>query len=96
MMTPSTPFHLQHRTGGLAAGREIEHAWILLSDVAFKLFLWLCRHAGLASALQRTESEMRAALDEPFPVILALTLLARRRDPGCGCRAHAVDRVPLM
>ena len=77
-MTPSTPFHLKHRTGGLAAGREIEHAWILLSDVAFKLFLWLCLHAernrgslsaapaGLASALQRTESAMRAALDEPF------------------------------
>ena len=77
-MTPSTHFHLKHRTGGLAAGREIEHAWIRLSDVAFKLFVWLSLHAErgrgslsaspkqLASALHKTEPEMRTALDELF------------------------------
>lgn len=75
-MTPGSYFHLKQPTGWFAAGREIEHALILLSDVAFKLFVWLCLHAErsrgslsaspaeLASALHKTEPEMRAALNE--------------------------------
>lgn len=77
-MIPASHFHLKQPTGWFAAGREIEHALILLSDVAFKLFVWLCLHAersrgsisaspaDLASALHKTEPEMRAALDELF------------------------------
>jgi hypothetical protein len=77
-MISTTHFHLKQPTGWFAAGREIEHALILLSDVAFKLFLWLCLHAErrrgslsaspaeLASALHKTEPELRAALEELF------------------------------
>jgi hypothetical protein len=77
-MTDPTHFHLKQSTGWFAAGREIEHALTLLSDAAFKLFLWLCLHAErscgslaaptreLASALHKTEPEIQAALDELF------------------------------
>lgn len=77
-MTNRMHFHLKQPTGWFAAGREIEHALILLSDAAFKLFLWLCLHAQrscgsltasareLASALHKTEPEIQAALDELF------------------------------
>ena len=77
-MTAAPHFHLKHSTGWFAAGREIEHALTLLSDRAFKLFVWLCLHAErsrgsisispaeLAYALQKAETEMRAALDELF------------------------------
>ena len=77
-MTNPTHFHLKQSTGWFAAGREIEHALILLSDAAFKLFLWLCLHAErscgsltvsareLASVLHKTEPEIQTALDELF------------------------------
>jgi hypothetical protein len=77
-MTHSMHFHLKQPTGWFAAGRQIEHALILLSDPAFKLFLWLCLHAerscgsirvsapDLAAALHKTEPEIQTALDELF------------------------------
>lgn len=77
-MTNRTRFHLKQPTGWFAAGREIEHALVLLSDASFKLFLWLCLHAErsrgslsapareLASALHKTEPEIQAALAELF------------------------------
>jgi len=36
---------LKHATGWFAAGREVTEAMTLLSDAAFKVFLWLCLHA---------------------------------------------------
>lgn len=77
-MTTATHFHLKQAAGWFAAGREIEQALLLLSDAAFKLFLWLCLHAErsrgslsasareLASALHKTEPELQTALDELF------------------------------
>ena len=77
-MTNPTHFHLKHSTGWFAAGREIQHALVLLSDAAFKLFLWLCLNAQrsrgslsapvpeLAAALHKTEPEILAALAELF------------------------------
>jgi hypothetical protein len=77
-MTRSLHFHLKQPTGWFAAGREIQHALIVLSDPAFKLFLWLCLNAErsrgsliapipeLASALHKTEPEIQTALDELF------------------------------
>ena len=76
MTSTPTHFHLKHRTGWFAAGREVEQALTLLSDAAFKLFMWLCLHAErsrgsiaassaeLASVLRKTESDIRAALQE--------------------------------
>jgi len=77
-MIPATHLHLKQPTGWFAAGREIEQALTLLSDPAFKLFLWLCLHAqrsrgslsaspaALASSLHKSETEIRTALDELF------------------------------
>ena len=39
------PPKLKHPTGWFAAGREVTHALELLSDGAFKLYIYLCLHA---------------------------------------------------
>jgi hypothetical protein len=39
-------YHLKRPSGWFAAGPEVEAALRLLSDAAFKLFLWLCLHAN--------------------------------------------------
>ena len=77
MSSPMNP-RLKHPAGWFAAGREVQQALILLSDSAFKLFLWLCLHADrsrgsvrvspaeLASALHKTEREIGHALNELF------------------------------
>ena len=77
-MTSSTRLHLKQPTGWFAAGRGMQHALTLLSDAAFKLFVWLCLHAersrgslaaspsALANTLHKSETEIRAALDELF------------------------------
>src|SRR5213594_3619230 len=62
-MTNPTHFHLKQSTGWFAAGREIEHALILLSDAAFKLFLWLCLHAERSrGSLSASARELASAL----------------------------------
>ena len=67
-------FGLKQASGWFAAGREVERALTLLSDPAFKLFIWLCLHAErstgslciqpseLAGALGTTETQIQAAL----------------------------------
>lgn len=44
-MNPTPRFQLKQPSGWFAAGREVDCALQLLSDSAFKLFLWLCLHA---------------------------------------------------
>lgn len=75
-MISSQRFRLKQPSGWFAAGREVACAATLLSDAAFKLFVWLCLHAdrsrGLLSAtaselariLARTEAEISHALEE--------------------------------
>jgi hypothetical protein len=75
-MTARSRFHLKHPTGWFAAGREVACALELLSDVTFKLFVWLCLHAErrrgvisatpveLARALGKNQTAMEAALAE--------------------------------
>jgi hypothetical protein len=72
----SATFQLKCPSGWFAAGREVQEALMLLSDSAFRVFLWLCLHAerksgslrmspaALAPALRRTVPEIRIALDE--------------------------------
>lgn len=67
---------LKRASGWFAAGAEVAHAATLLSDSAFKLFVWICLHAerssgrlyvtvaGLARALCKSEGEIRASMDE--------------------------------
>ena len=69
-------FHLKQASGWFAAGREVETALRLLSDAAFKLFIWLCLHAersrgsisattaAIAHALGKPEMQIAAALGE--------------------------------
>jgi hypothetical protein len=67
---------LKCASGWFAAGREVRLAATLLSDSAFKLFVWVCLHAGrnsgrlrlvaadLARSLQKTESEIDLCVQE--------------------------------
>jgi hypothetical protein len=67
---------LKRSSGWFAAGREVQQAATLLSDGAFKLFLWVCLHAGrasgslrasasdLARALRKTESDVECSIEE--------------------------------
>jgi hypothetical protein len=69
-------FQLKHPTGWFAAGREVACALQMLSDAAFKLFVWLCLNAersrgmvaatptALARALGKKESDLEVALAE--------------------------------
>ena len=73
------PLRLKHASGWFAAGREVAEALTLLSDAAFKLFLWLCLHAErsrgalrldlkeIAQVLDKTETEVAALQEELFP-----------------------------
>jgi hypothetical protein len=75
-MNLSPRFQLKQPSGWFAAGREVDCALQLLSDSAFKLFLWLCLHAernrgslavtpeGLAQALTKDTRDIHRALEE--------------------------------
>jgi hypothetical protein len=59
----STPLLLKNPKGWFAAGAEIEKALILLSDGAFKLFLYLCLHARRdTGVLETTQTELARSL----------------------------------
>jgi hypothetical protein len=72
----STRLRLKHPSGWFAAGREMASALALVSDAAFKLFVWLCLHAErsrgalslkpaeLALALCKANTEITTALEE--------------------------------
>jgi hypothetical protein len=74
-MSP-TRLELKCPSGWFAAGREVRLAATLLSDSAFKLFVWMCLHAkrnsgrfrlvvaDLARSLQKTEREIDLCFQE--------------------------------
>jgi len=45
----TTRLHLKQPSGWFAAGREVHRAATLLTDGAFKIFVWLCLHAERGS-----------------------------------------------
>jgi len=71
-----TRLELKCPSGWFAAGREVRLAATLLSDSAFKLFVWTCLHAerdsgrlrlivaDLARSLQKTECEIDLCIQE--------------------------------
>ena len=75
-MIAGTRLSLKHPSGWFAAGREVECALKLLSDAAFRLFMWLCLQADrscgsicvsvseLSLALSKTKPEVESTLDE--------------------------------
>jgi len=76
MTTPR--LQLKQPTGWFAAGTEVAQALSLLSDGAFKLFMWICLNADrglgaiqietdeLARVLGKSEGEVRANLQDLF------------------------------
>ena len=75
-MSTGTRLQLKQPTGWFAAGREVACALQLLSDAAFKLFVWLCLQAErgrgavsatpteLAKAVGKKESDIALAIAE--------------------------------
>jgi hypothetical protein len=75
-MSTGTRLQLKQPTGWFAAGREVACALQLLSDAAFKLFVWLCLQAErargavaatpaeLAKAVGKKESDLALAIAE--------------------------------
>ena len=85
----SARMRMKSAAGWFAAGREVAEAMGLLSDTAFKLFIWLCLHAdrsrgtitagpkAIAEALDKTETEITKNLDDLFQ-----REICRRRPDG--------------
>ena len=80
---------LKHPAGWFAAGREMELALGLLSDGAFKLFVWLCLRAERASGLVHVTAVELARVLEKVPDRVAADLdeleqrqVCRRLTPG--------------
>jgi hypothetical protein len=75
-MSAAPQLRLKQPSGWFAAGHEVDDALGLLSEGAFRLFMWLCLHAdrrrcsirastaGLARTLGRGKEQIAAALDE--------------------------------
>ena len=47
---------LKSASGWFAAGREIEEALLLLSDSAFRLFMWICLRAGRSTGVLQVDA----------------------------------------
>jgi len=87
MSGSGAPF--KNASGWFAAGVEVQRAATLLSDAAFKLFVWVCLHADrrsgvlpaaandLARALGKTGDEVHSCLEE-----LVRAGICRSREPG--------------
>jgi len=61
-MNPS-PLVLKNPKGWFAAGAEVQKAMTLLSDGAFKLFVYLCLHARRDTGLlETTQAELAVGL----------------------------------
>jgi hypothetical protein len=65
-------FHLKQPRGWFAAGREAAGALTLLSDTAFKVFVWICLHAERGQGtLRSTAAEMARAIGKPETEVVA-------------------------
>jgi hypothetical protein len=75
-MSAALQFRLKRPTGWFAAGDEVGDALSLLSDGAFRLYMWICLHAdrsrgsirtgtsGLMRTMGRSQEQIISALDE--------------------------------
>lgn len=64
-MAQSKGARLKHPTGWFAAGREVAAALKVLSDGAFKVYIWLCLHADRSSGrLQVDQSAVANSLSK--------------------------------
>jgi len=79
-MSTGTRLQLKQPTGWFAAGREVAYALQLLSDAAFKLFVWLCLHAERSrGAVSATPTELAKAVGKTASdIALAMAELEQR------------------
>ncbi len=86
-MTPRLT--LKHPTGWFAAGREMQQALALLSDGAFKLYVYVCLHAERSSGrLKFRHSELAQSLGKS-PRSITSYLNELRRQGVCQVQAAA-------
>jgi hypothetical protein len=82
----SKPLLLKNSKGWFAAGAEIEKALTLLSDGAFKLFVYLCLHARRDTAvLETTQTELARSLHKGTA---SLRSYLREMETAGLCRSH--------
>jgi Helix-turn-helix domain len=81
------PPKLKHPTGWFAAGREVTHALELLSDGAFKLYIYLCLHANRRTG-QLCADQTRLAKGVGKSRRSVVTYLEELRQTGV-CSIHA-------
>ncbi len=80
---------LKHSTGWFAAGREMEQALAILSDGAFKLYVYVCLHAERSSGrLRFRHSELAQSLGKS-PRSISSYLNELRRQGVCEVQAAA-------
>jgi hypothetical protein len=71
----STPrLILKQPTGWFAAGREFAQAITLLSDGAFKLYVYACLRAGRHTGCLRATVEELARAVETTPTLIAMNV----------------------
>ena len=84
---------LKRKSGWFAAGQEVDCALQLLSDGAFKLFIWVCLHAERSrGAVSVTPAELSRTLGKTeHDICLALEELERRG--VCSVKAEGVIEI---
>ena len=84
---------LKKQSGWFAAGQEIDCALQLLSDAAFKLFVWLCLHAERSrGAVSATPADLgRTLAKNEHDICLALQELERQG--VCSVQAEGVIEI---
>ena len=83
------PLTLKHHTGWFAAGREMQQALALLSDGAFKLYVYVCLHAERSSGrLPFHHSELARSLGKS-PRSITSYLKELQRQGVCQVQAAA-------
>ena len=80
---------LKRRSGFFAAGREVEQALTLLSDGAFKLFLYICLHAERRTARLRFRQNDLALRLGKSPRSITSYLQELQRHGVCAVEAAA-------
>ena len=90
----STPrLILKQPTGWFAAGREFAQAITLLSDGAFKLYVYACLRAGRHTGCLRATVEELAQAVQTTPSVIAMNVDELQERAVCCVRS---DRSPLL
>jgi hypothetical protein len=88
---------LKNASGWFAAGVEVQRAATLLSDAAFKLFVWVCLHAdrqsGILPAAANDLARVLGKTGDEVHCVLSARLRKSRRSSKMGSEQES-DRPP--